>query len=188
AIDEAAESILTQTRRITRIVQSLVNFSHAGETPETRFAPVALRPLVDEAIELIRLDRQAGDLQLDNTLPADLHAQGDRQGLSQVLINLLSNAIDASSPGDRIGLSGRALPDGRLRLEVSDQGPGIDETLRDRVFEPFFTTKPPGKGTGLGLSLVYSIVRDHGGQVFVESPATGGTRVVVLLPSAPATA
>ncbi|MFP4154781.1 MAG: ATP-binding protein [Halothiobacillaceae bacterium] len=184
AIDETAETILAQTRRITRIVQSLVNFSHAGDVADKRFVSLDLRPVVDEAIELIRLDRQATDLVIDNHVPDGLRVQGDRQGLSQVLINLLSNAIDASSPGQSIRVSGRELPDGRPRLEVTDQGPGIDETLRDRVFEPFFTTKPAGRGTGLGLSLVYSIVRDHGGQVFVETPVAGGTRMVIVLPAA----
>src|SRR5690606_9484921 len=102
-----------------------------------------------------------------------------------VLLNLLSNARDASTENNAIVVTNGS--NGRLvTLSVSDQGSGIPPALQKRIFEPFFTTKDPGKGTGLGLSLVYSIVSDLGGNVTVESPvdtvSRKGTRVIVTFP------
>ena len=72
-----------------------------------------------------------------------------------------------------------------VRVEIEDNGPGMDEATRKRAFEPFFTTKPPGSGTGLGLSVSYFIVtEDHGGTVTVESSPGAGTRFVIRLPIA----
>ena len=69
-------------------------------------------------------------------------------------------------------------------LAVTDTGPGIPPSIRDRVFEPFFTTKGPGKGSGMGLAMVYGIVRNHGGFVQVVPSATGGTTLLIHLPLA----
>jgi signal transduction histidine kinase len=79
----------------------------------------------------------------------------------------------------------RVLPEGSLvRVEIEDNGPGMDEATRRRVFEPFFTTKPPGIGTGLGLSVSYFIItEDHGGTLSVESAFGGGTRFIIRLPA-----
>ncbi|HHQ42483.1 MAG TPA: HAMP domain-containing histidine kinase, partial [Chromatiales bacterium] len=75
---------------------------------------------------------------------------------------------------------------GQVRLRVRDHGTGMDEEVRRRAFEPFFTTKPPGEGTGLGLALVYSTVRELGGEVRLDSAPGRGTTVTVTLPEAQA--
>jgi CheY-like chemotaxis protein len=75
-------------------------------------------------------------------------------------------------------------PNGRIALEVSDDGPGIAPSIASRVFDPFFTTKPAGVGTGLGLSIVYGIVQQHGGDVTLESHRGSGAKFVVELPMA----
>jgi signal transduction histidine kinase len=99
----------------------------------------------------------------------------------QVFVNLLTNACDASHPGEEIEV--RSARDGNfLRVEIVDRGSGIDAEHLPRVLEPFFTTKDPGAGTGLGLPLAYSIVQDHGGTLTVESEPGYGTRVIVRLP------
>ena len=103
----------------------------------------------------------------------------------QVLINLLSNARDASNPGDAIRVWSDA-EEHTITLQVEDEGSGIAQELQEQLFEPFFTTKDPGKGTGLGLALVYSIVEEHYGQISVVSPADPerqrGTRFSIKLP------
>ena len=89
-----------------------------------------------------------------------------------MLLNLILNAEHALSarPTRRLAIRGVAdAGSGTVRLEVEDTGHGIDPAILDRVFDPFFTTRPPGVGTGLGLSIVSGIVRDHGGDVSVES-------------------
>ncbi len=104
--------------------------------------------------------------------------------INQVVMNLLSNAVDASEVGGQIVVSSRATEHG-VSLIVCDSGRGIDPAIRDRIFDPFFTTKPPGKGTGLGLSISYGIVKDHGGTIDVDSAPGKGTQFTVRLPLHP---
>ena len=101
--------------------------------------------------------------------------------INQVVMNLLSNAIDACSADGKIIIRTEALP-GHVRITVSDTGTGIDPNIRERVFDPFFTTKPPGKGTGLGLSISYGIVTSHGGEIDFSSSPGKGTVFTVKLP------
>jgi signal transduction histidine kinase len=101
--------------------------------------------------------------------------------INQVVMNLLTNAIDACSAGGKIVVRTEALQ-GRVRLTVSDTGIGINPEFRERVFDPFFTTKPPGKGTGLGLSISYGIVQTHGGEIDFSSSPGKGTVFTVNLP------
>lgn len=180
-----ARQILEQTRRIDRIVQSLVSFSHSGRRQAIAGECVRLRDTVEEAIALIRLGREGREQRIENHCDAGLCVLGDPQRLLQVFVNLLSNARDASLPADPINISGKT-EGGAVSITVEDQGSGIPPDILDRVFEPFVTTKDPGKGTGLGLSLVHSIIEDHQGQISVESPAnaaTGrGTRIRIVLP------
>ncbi|ROR32103.1 ATP-binding protein [Inmirania thermothiophila] len=188
AAREAAREILAQTRRISDIVQSLVSFAHGGSTVRGRRERVRLAACAEEALRLVRLSHAGRRVQC--RLEADPAAElvADARQMVQVLVNLLTNACDASEPGGevvvRIGRRG-----GDVLLEVADRGCGIPEDLHERIFEPFFTTKEPGQGTGLGLPLVYSIVRAHGGQIQLESRPGAGTRVRVTLPGeAPALA
>jgi signal transduction histidine kinase len=98
-----------------------------------------------------------------------------------VLVNLLTNAIDASPDGALVELVAE-VDGGGVHLRVLDRGAGVPRELTQRIFEPFFTTKQPGEGTGLGLALVAGIVREHGGAMQVDSRPGGGTRVTVSLP------
>ena len=124
--------------------------------------------------------RQVG-IRIDCALSILLTA--DRTRLIQVFVNLLTNACDASRPGDKITVQAR-LANGGAIIEVIDAGEGMAQDLLDRVFEPFVTTKGPRHGTGLGLSVVYRIVKDHGGSISIDSRPGDGTRVVLTLPGA----
>jgi signal transduction histidine kinase len=101
--------------------------------------------------------------------------------INQVVLNLISNAVQASPPGERVLV--RTLEvDGGVSIEVLDHGTGIDPAIRGRIFDPFFTTKPQGEGTGLGLSISHGIVSDHGGRIDVESTPGSGTTFRIFLP------
>lgn len=183
---ETATQIQQLTDRVSRIVGSLVGFAHGGRhVGGTRFAPVAIATVTDEALHLIQLARSGEDVAYHNLCPPELEAIGDAQRLQQVMINLLSNARDASRPGGHIVID--AAPDGEmLRVTVTDEGHGLDPHVREHLFEPFTTTKPPGEGTGLGLPLVYSIIAEHHGRIELESPPPGhscGTRISLWLPT-----
>lgn len=181
---EVSGQILQQTKRISRIVQSLMNFAHAGAQHRAEY-PVCLADVAQDAIGLLALNRQATEVQFFNLCDPDHLAKGDPQRLAQVLINLLSNARDASPTGSAIRVRSEASEQS-VELIVEDEGSGIPQAIMDRLFEPFFTTKDPGKGTGLGLALVYSIVEEHYGQITIDSPADPehqrGTRFRVTLP------
>jgi len=182
-IDESVRMILQQTRRITGIVQSLMNFSRSGDIG-TDHRTFDLHEIVDEAIQLVRLTRSGKQVHCSSSCPPHIRLAGDRQRLSQVLLNLLTNACDASRPGDRVEILAFE-EEGQVRLEVMDQGDGIPEHDRETIFEPFFTTKQPGEGTGLGLSLVYRIIEEHRGQIEIDSVPDVGTRVIIHLPQQP---
>jgi len=189
-VRERALIILDQTRRIDDIVRSLLTFSRA-DAPNAPSAPgparagrIALREVVAEAIRLVQLDRASKQIRAENACPDDILVLGDRQRLTQVLVNLLTNACDASTPGDHVIVLADTLDD-RAELRVIDHGQGIPRALTERIFEPFFTTKGPSEGTGLGLSLAYNIVREHDGEILIESEEGAGTTVIVRLPLAP---
>jgi PAS domain S-box-containing protein len=178
---QGLEQILEQTRRITNIVQSLVGFSHGGTLHDHSPEPIELCGCVEEALQLVRLSHSGKQLESRIDCPQPLRVEGDRQRLIQVFVNLLSNACDASQPGDALTIRGTRL-DGLVELAISDQGHGIPEALQEKVFEPFFTTKPVGEGTGLGLPLAYSIVQQHSGTLTLKSSAEG-TTFTLRLPS-----
>ena len=184
-VDESVREILTQTERISRIVQSLLTFSH-GENPSLE--PPARFPLhqcVEEATRLVRLSHAGKQVECDNLCARDVSVYGDRQRMLQVFVNLLSNACDASRPGDRVRVETETGA-GEIHIRITDQGSGIPEDIRDQVFEPFFTTKNVGEGTG--LSLVHNIISQHEGRVTIADNPEGGTTISLELPDPPADA
>lgn len=182
---ETADQIRSQTDRISRIVQSLVSFSHAGNRTERLQEQVNLRDCAAEAIALLSLQKDKKSVNYSNNLGAELMITGDAQRMIQVFINLLSNARDASPEDSAVCITGDMGADS-VSIEVVDQGCGIPKEHQESVFEPFFTSKDPGEGTGLGLAMVYSIIEDHQGQLSIDSPvdtrAGTGTRISIKLP------
>ncbi len=183
-VQETAAQILGQTERITRIVQSLVHFAHAGSTDGNEQQVVDLFECVEEAIHLLSLQKDRTRVHYNNLMAPDSLVTGDEQKLTQLFINLFSNARDASPPESPIDIMAETLAD-KLVVHVRDYGHGIAPQHIARLFEPFFTTKPAGQGTGLGLSLVYSIVEEHGGHIDVRSPVEDGmgTEFIITFPA-----
>ncbi len=191
-IHEIADQILSQTERVTKIVQSLVNFSHSGSHSISKeFGPVDMHRCAQEAIDLLSLKKDEMIIQYENFLSPNLKVLGDSQRLLQVFVNLISNARDASLEEGKITLNGYLDEHDceKVVITVLDEGTGIPEAVQEEIFEPFYTTKDPGKGTGLGLSLVYSIIEDHSGQISVTSPVSAitktGTKFTIILPRYP---
>lgn len=181
-IQATADSIQKQTLRITRIVRSLMSFSRKEDGEQFQRMPLAAP--VDEAIHMLGFQHDVKDVRFINRIAAHLEVTGDDHQLTQIFINLLGNARDASPPGGEVTVTAREMPDG-LHLHVDDQGGGISPDQLGTVFEPFFTTKEAGAGTGLGLSLVYTLVKNHGGSIHAISPVPGqtrGTRMSIVLP------
>ncbi len=178
------QGILEQTSRINNIVQTLVNFARRGDADLLQKNRFDLVGCLEDASELVRLS-QSGKV-MDVTIDCDegINAEGDRQRLYQVFVNVLNNAYDASSPGGKIQI--RASDTGHsIEISLRDYGHGMNQEISERIFEPFMTTKQPGEGTGLGLALTYGIVVDHGGDIEVDSAPGAGTEVRITLPNAP---
>jgi Na+/proline symporter/signal transduction histidine kinase len=181
---ETGREILVQTERVSKIVQTLVNFAHAGrESAKHELSPVHLHACAEEAIHLLYLNKEAKHASFENRCSKDHYAIGDTQRLLQVFVNLLSNARDASPENSPIIIDSE-VHNKQAYISVTDQGSGISKRDQEQIFEPFFTTKEAGEGTGLGLSLVYSIIEDLNGIINVESPVdetNNGTRFTIRL-------
>ena len=179
---KSVEEILEQTKRVSVIMRSLVEFSHSGQHEDADMVEIGLAGCIDDAIRLVTLSGRGKEVRCENHCPDGLLVFGDRQRLVQVFVNVLSNAIDASEPDSVVGIH-TANNAETVTIEVQDRGRGIPADKIDKIFEPFFTTKQPGEGTGLGLSLAYNIIRDHGGEIHVASEVGRGTVVSIRLPA-----
>ena len=185
-MSDASQQILAQTQRISRIVQSLVGFARADNHSSDRREPVNIRACADEAIHLLLLAPGGKEYDFRNDSADDAIASGDTQRLTQVFINLLSNARDASPPGSRIVVRAQQH-EHSVKIEVEDSGSGLPEQVRTSLFEPFVTTKETGKGTGLGLALVHGIIEEHYGRIQLVDKADydqgQGVIVYITLPA-----
>jgi PAS domain S-box-containing protein len=173
-------------RRIQQIVQDLREFARhdqtAGDQPEETDVNIGIRSTSNIVRALAR--GHGVELELDLApLPAIACFPAR---INQVVLNLLTNAIDACKSGGKVTMRSRpaaASGDGGVELQVIDTGCGIPAELQDKIFDPFFTTKALGEGTGMGLSISYGIVRDHGGRITVDSAPGRGTTFAVYLPA-----
>jgi signal transduction histidine kinase len=185
--DELREEIdqcIEGARRIAAALRGLVNYARPGAP---RLAPVILSHLVEEALAFLHHHPLFRNIELEAQIAPDVPAiTADSNQLSQMLMNLLLNAAEAMPySGGRIVIGARRLePDGQIEIWVEDNGRGITPDVLPHVFEPFFTTKK-GKGTGLGLSITQAYLRNHGGDIRLESVPLRGTRVEITLPVTP---
>jgi signal transduction histidine kinase len=165
------------TERVKQIVQDLRTFSRMDQA---ELQEADLHDEIDRTLGLmepqfkggVEVVKDYGDLPRVRCFPGQLN---------QVFLNLIMNACDALENEGRITIRTRPIPDG-VRLEFSDDGPGIPPEVQSRLFDPFFTTKPVGKGTGLGLSLSHGIIERHGGRISVQDAPEGGALFVIELP------
>jgi len=181
AIEQSARDILTQTKRITSIVQSLMNFSRSSGGGQQSLQLVVLAEILQDALDLVQLVHKRNQLEYRMDCSPGLVVMADRQRLAQVFVNLLNNASDASSPGDSIHIKARRNAS-QIVIEVIDQGTVIPEHFQQQLFEPFATTKATGKGTGLGLALARNIILDHNGEIEIDSSPHAGTTVTIRIP------
>jgi two-component system NtrC family sensor kinase len=179
-LQESVDLIARAGARATQVVRNLLDFArkeqyHLGLTD--------INETLQRAIELVQHEILARGVKLDfkpdPKLPAILASQDH---LQSVWLNLLLNAIDSldKSPG-QIKIAARQIGD-EIHISVNDNGKGISPERLMRIFEPFYTTKEAGRGTGLGLSVCHRIVKQHNGQIHVESQVGTGSEFMVVLP------
>ncbi|MGE5235579.1 MAG: sensor histidine kinase [Acidobacteriota bacterium] len=179
---DMVNDLVSQAERAQKIVRNLLDFARESEiTTEKLDVADLLRQAASLAANQIKLSGAKIALDVSENLPA-IH--GDKHSLSQVLVNLLLNALDAVGKGGHVRITATtAREPGYIRVQVADDGRGIPPHVLPNIFDPFFTTKSGGKGTGLGLSVSLGIVRQHGGDILVESTPGQGTVFTVVLPA-----
>jgi two-component system, NtrC family, sensor kinase len=176
---ERLDLIRSQIERIERIVRNMLD---ATRRPRPALEPTDVNALLRKIFEVtaptLTLHQVEGTTELAPDLPA-IRADGEQ--LQQVFINLINNSLDAMPAGGRLRLA-TARNNGSVEITCADTGQGIRADLKSRIFDPLFTTKERGRGSGLGLSVVQEIIREHGGEIEVESDVGAGAEFKIRLP------
>ena len=188
------EGILNAGERAKDLISQILAFSRKSEK---NFHPIDIRVITKEILTLIRASLPA-TIEIQHDVKPDLpYIMGDASQLHQVFMNLATNALHAMKEGGTLtievaevdidnppGHHRPALPPGEyIRLTVSDTGSGIPSAVLPNIFDPFFTTKKKERGTGLGLSVVHRIVKEHNGDINIDSDIGKGTVVTVYFPA-----
>ena len=168
-------------RRIQQIVSHLRLFAHLDEGDVNE---ADLNHGIESTAAIINGNARKKAVRIELELSPMPSVTCHAAKINQVIMNLLTNAIDACEEGGTVTVQSRTIADG-VEIEITDTGCGMDSFTRDRIFDPFFTTKPIGQGTGLGLSISYGIIKDHGGSIVVDSTPGEGSRFTVKLPLRP---
>ncbi len=179
------DTIVRETERLSGMVENVLEFSRTESPIARMLQPVALRPLVEDAIDRMRprLEQEGFELRLDCGVIAG-EVRVDRDALQQAIANLLENALKYSGDSRRIEVRAAGWKD-EARIDVADWGVGIAPQYREKIFERFY--RVPGAsenaaGVGLGLSLVAEIMRTHGGRAEVRENAPQGSVFSLVLP------
>ncbi|KPK28897.1 MAG: hypothetical protein AMK69_08140 [Nitrospira bacterium SG8_3] len=180
ALQEIADVISNYSKKGEQLIEGLMHFSRRESKKD--YQPLNLDEVIRETYELtsISFDKM---INIHLKIPEPLTIMGDHSGISQVLINLCTNAMDAMPQGGELHMEAKE-EGGKALVIISDTGEGMDKATQERCFDPFFTTKEVNKGTGLGLSTTYGIVKEHGGDVHVYSELGQGTTFKLTFPLA----
>jgi two-component system NtrC family sensor kinase len=167
-----------QVLRANKIIQTLLNFSRQkGQQP----LPVNLNRVIEESLALVEHKLKRKNIIFKKEVNFQNNFHGFAIRLQQLFINLFINSIDAINSEGQISIQGEETSE-QIIIRFKDNGRGIREKLLEKIFDPFFTTKEIGKGTGLGLSIVYSIVKEHYGNIEVHSKVDHGTTFIITFP------
>jgi len=165
--------------RCKEITEQLLDFSRLGDVEKQT---TDLTELVKTVIEMVKHIGKYKAKTIDFQASEPLYGSVNAQEMKQVVLNLLTNALDSLDPGGQVTLSLRSESH-RAALIVQDDGCGMTAEVREHLFEPFFTRRRDGQGTGLGMSITYRIVTDHGGDIVAHSDGPGkGSTITVSLP------
>jgi PAS domain S-box-containing protein len=180
-VREDVDVIKKHTKACSQIVEGLLNFARVQETLKTM---ADIHAGIEAVVAILEPQFQKGDINIRRRFDVDLPpVLIDEEKMKQVYMNILLNAKQAMPAGGEITITtGVGRGDERLAIDFADTGEGIAPEKRDHIFDPFFTTRKAGQGTGLGLSISYGIIKEHGGEIQVESTPGEGSCFRLLLP------
>jgi two-component system NtrC family sensor kinase len=179
---QTLQTLREQVQRINQIIRQMKTFAHPAEMAAQT---LPLNAVVEQALDMLRFDPRMKNVEIQREYdPATGAIVLWPQAIEQVLVNLITNALDAMAESSARVLGVRTRRrDGWCVIEISDTGHGIDPQHMPRLFEPFFTTKPVGQGTGLGLSISYSLMQKQGGSISARSKPGRGSTFILRLPA-----
>jgi two-component system C4-dicarboxylate transport sensor histidine kinase DctB len=181
-MDEVRNNLKTISQVVARMGTITGKLKSFARKSNAELGPVSIHTSISNALVLverrIQLEQVAFQLRIDQ---ADIYALCDSNRLEQVLLNLMTNALDsmAGCAVRELVLEASSKP-GRVLIRVADSGPGLSDEARARLFEPFYTSKPQGEGLGLGLAISEQIIRDFGGSLRAEQASAGACFVIEL--------
>ncbi|MEN8188655.1 MAG: ATP-binding protein [Thermodesulfobacteriota bacterium] len=184
------EKIVAEGDRIATIIHNLLSFAREGGDCRDLIDPVEV---ISESLSLIQHQLKKDGIQLTTDFPENrTHIGGNFRQMQQVILNLLSNSryalnqrFSGNDPEKKLSISCFLADKEGLQvyqIRVRDQGTGMPQSILEKLFTPFFSTKPSGEGTGLGLSISYGIIKDHGGDILVNSRLNQYTEMIITLP------
>jgi signal transduction histidine kinase len=181
AVHEQARDIIEAVRQTSAICRDLTRYSRRASPHED--VPVAVNGKLDEALKIARYASSFHDIEMTKRYQPGAAVKGNPDEFLHVLVNLITNAVQAMEHvGGTLTLETK-LFDGQVHVRISDTGCGIAPDKLPEIFEPFFTTKAPGKGTGLGLYNVKTIVNKMHGMIAVDSQIDKGTIFTLTFPN-----
>ncbi len=172
-------TINQHVHRIARIVRNLGDFARLY--PRQKVS-TNLKDILENTLNLVRYDKNFRKIEIHTDVQETPALKIDPDQIQQVFLNLILNARDAMPDGGNLDITVKHA-DGNVEMLFKDTGRGIDPEVKDKVFDPFFSTKGPTQGTGLGLSICYSIIKDHGGTIEIDSEKGRGTQFTIRIPA-----
>ena len=176
-VKRLASNIYRSSRRIQEMLNDLLQLTRGGSKQREL---CTLREVVEAAVRESEPAAQRQQVSISLQLPDGLAVALDRARMERVFLNLLANAIEALPYGGAIAITA-VLGLDHVRVEIADNGPGIDPAIREQLFQPF-VTHGKKNGLGLGLALSRQSILEHNGDIWVEDQASGGARFVIRLP------
>ncbi len=170
---------LSEIQRLSEMLRNMLSFS---KPEEEKRRPIKIDELIEGILLMMEKQMRESNIQVETSFDPDIpEIMASTNQMRQVMLNLIKNAKEAMPKGGNLFIR-TGKEDNRVLIHIQDTGMGIPEEIRDKIFEAFFTTKQKVKGVGLGLSVCYGIIKDHGGEIKVESEEGKGTTFVINLP------
>jgi two-component system NtrC family sensor kinase len=171
---------LSETQRLSEMLRNMLSFSKPEEEARKR---IHMNELTEGILLMMEKQLREANIRVETSFEGELpEVMASMNQMRQVLLNLFKNAKEAMPKGGTLTVRTASRAD-NVFIHIHDTGMGIPEEIRNKIFEAFFTTKQKVKGVGLGLSVCYGILKDHGGEIAVESEEGKGTTFIISLPT-----
>jgi two-component system NtrC family sensor kinase len=176
------ELALSETQRLSEMLRNMLSFS---KPEEEKRRPIKMNELVEGILLVMEKQMKEANIKVETSFDDGIpEVMASTNQMRQVMLNIIKNAKEAMPKGGTLTVR-TSREDNKVLIHIQDTGIGIPEEIRDKIYEAFFTTKSKVKGVGLGLSVCYGIIKDHGGEIKVESEEEKGTTFTISLPIVP---